>query len=306
MTEIFANYLKSMRNRKMLTQQQVVDHLVDLDPLLGGLDKTTYSRWERGVTAPKVSKQILVARSFGDDITRLVAPSVSKFQNASVVLDEFRGQYLDPYWLGYEGLATKESNLATANRNSISRIKAFHEHYLEINFNEKLYDNQNITIKTVEDSTGYLLAHLLMTFIPSTTPNKHLEELHLESCSFTTLDKSKDEPLSLYLISSFSSVPEFRLTTVLRILELLTHHTKIKYVILNCHTQVIYNIFESSTEFDIIAKGSRVKNRGIKLFGKQYSYIRIKIKSESFLATKLFLELTPYMDALMNEFQLKY
>ena len=59
---VFANYLKRLRSNRGLTQQQVIDYLSENDTSFRSLDITTYSRWERGVTTPKISKQILVEK----------------------------------------------------------------------------------------------------------------------------------------------------------------------------------------------------------------------------------------------------
>ncbi len=53
----FSNYLTMCREQMGFTQSELVEKLVDLQLGFGGLDTTTFSRWERGVSKPSLSKQ---------------------------------------------------------------------------------------------------------------------------------------------------------------------------------------------------------------------------------------------------------
>jgi transcriptional regulator with XRE-family HTH domain len=60
----FNEYIKSFRDRYGYTQEQLVQELYNNDEAFSGLDVVTLSRWERGISQPPVSKQVLIARVF--------------------------------------------------------------------------------------------------------------------------------------------------------------------------------------------------------------------------------------------------
>ena len=61
----FNQYLRSCREHSKLTQEELVHSLYshNIDDF-GGLDTTTLSKWERGVTKPKIRKQVSIIKYF--------------------------------------------------------------------------------------------------------------------------------------------------------------------------------------------------------------------------------------------------
>ncbi len=61
----FNTYLKSCREHNTLTQEELVHNLYSYDiGLFEGLDSSTLSKWERGITQPKASKQVSIIKYF--------------------------------------------------------------------------------------------------------------------------------------------------------------------------------------------------------------------------------------------------
>jgi len=61
----FNEYLKSCREHNQLTQEQLVHDLYIYDiESFEGLDTSTVSKWERGITKPKPSKQVNIIKYF--------------------------------------------------------------------------------------------------------------------------------------------------------------------------------------------------------------------------------------------------
>jgi transcriptional regulator with XRE-family HTH domain len=69
----FSDYLKTCRTQNDLTQEALVEalYLYDIDQF-GGLDTTTLSKWERGVTKPRMHKQVAMIRFFQQRMTMAV------------------------------------------------------------------------------------------------------------------------------------------------------------------------------------------------------------------------------------------
>lgn len=61
----FNEYLKSCRLHNNFTQEELVDTLYSYDiENFSGLDTSTFSKWERGVTKPKTTKKISIIKYF--------------------------------------------------------------------------------------------------------------------------------------------------------------------------------------------------------------------------------------------------
>lgn len=294
MKKVFSRYLLHVRTKHNLTQREIVDFLIEGDNSFERLDITTYSRWERGVTEPKLTKQILIARIFRDDITLLIDSMLSEKDAKTEVMREFLGFIDDPYWVEEPRLSSLIENNCPTTR---ARILAFHQNYLKAEIASDLLSNEDVTLVTRKDSEGHLLGHFLYTFVPVNLPDddyepKHLHQQKLESKSTVS------DAINFYFISGFSSIPDFRLDTLLTIIDLIKNYPVIKNVVINCHNQRNYNAYETHTENEIIGKGKIVNRGGIKLFGKRYSYVRLKIRAESILSTKAITNLLPYIEEM--------
>ena len=61
----FSDYLRSCREENQLTQEQLVHDLYSYDTKsFVGLDTTTLSKWERGITKPRLAKQVSILKYF--------------------------------------------------------------------------------------------------------------------------------------------------------------------------------------------------------------------------------------------------
>lgn len=288
---VFANYLKRLRSNRGLTQQQVIDYLSENDTSFRSLDITTYSRWERGVTTPKISKQILVARIYKDDIKVLIDDKLSFKDAEEIFLKEYIGPTQDPYQLGKERVTLYEGFFPIDKKTS-SNIISFHKNFLQLDVNDNLFKNHNVAFSKAETITGHLCGHLLYTFIPINYPDELLDlELQKSNNVFKKLDKRQTQGLSLFFISDYSPIPEFRLAIFLHTVELLKENIDIKYFITNCYHEEILQLYDQFTEYEVISKGKPVRKGGVKLFGKRYSYVRLKFKTENYLSAKPFLYL---------------
>ena len=290
----FAEYLQNLRNQHELTQQQMIERLIASDSSFERLDITTYSRWERGATEPKLAKQMLVARTFGDDVTLFFNSTLDSNEAKNIAFEEFIGPVFDPYWLGDREIAIHQTQLPSDDEQSLARIIAFNNNYLKLTSDEGLLNNENITLTTIKDSTGHLLGHHLFSFVPADTPDENLEHCKVENWSLTTLEKNSGNPINMYSISGYNATPEVRLASVINMLHILKEHQEIKYYITNCHRHANYHMYDTHTDCEVIAKGTLINDGGVRVFGKRYSYVRLKIKAESILAAKAVSNLIPH------------
>ncbi len=59
---LFNEYLKNCREKYDLTQEELVQELYSFSDVFEGLDTSTLSRWERGITKPRIDKQIQILK----------------------------------------------------------------------------------------------------------------------------------------------------------------------------------------------------------------------------------------------------
>lgn len=291
MKTTFSEYLQRLREKYELTQQEMIERLIMFDESFEKLDITTYSRWERGATVPKLTKQIMVARAFKEDMAVLVESLLNEGDAKIQAMGSFLGAVDYPYWLGdYEFTP----NLHIKSSTILARILAFHRNYLSLDISTELLLHKNIKLDVHEDAAGYLIGHLLHTFTPLNSSSEEHDMERLTDIALLDLENNNGEPINIYIISSYSSVPDFRLSVLLHVIDLCKKHPEIKYLITNCHQQRNYNIYDMHTECEVIGKGPLIEEGGVKVFGKRYSYVRLKIKAETILSAKVNTHLIPY------------
>lgn len=80
----FNEYLKLCRTNNTLTQEELVHILYSFD--IGhfrGLDTTTLSKWERGITKPKLAKQVSIIKYF-QDLTHMALPCFNGYNEEEI------------------------------------------------------------------------------------------------------------------------------------------------------------------------------------------------------------------------------
>lgn len=78
----FNEYLKTCREQKHLTQEQLVQNLYNFDmAYFEGLDTSTLSKWERGITKPKPIKQVRLIKYF-QSVTGSALPCLEHYSTA--------------------------------------------------------------------------------------------------------------------------------------------------------------------------------------------------------------------------------
>ncbi|KOO13037.1 hypothetical protein AKJ18_20685, partial [Vibrio xuii] len=158
--------------------------------------------------------------------------------------------------------------------------QAFHVDCLGINYDLLDFSNRNLMLEAFFDESGLLIGHLLYGYLDSSqcVPDK------LSECQFILPKEHQDTCLTLYIISSYSSLAQPRVTIILMILDMLKQNANVRYLQINCHNQDWYSLY---SDHELIHKGEAVQFGGVKVYGKRFRYVRIKVKVESILASKI-------------------
>jgi transcriptional regulator with XRE-family HTH domain len=121
----FNQYLKSCREHSQLTQEELVHALYshNIDDF-HGLDTTTLSKWERGITQPKISKQINIIKYFQERT------------NAAL-----------PCWESYSVKETEKLICKVGMKNLLGKSKA-----LILNFPDKMIAADDLKVSQLRNS----------------------------------------------------------------------------------------------------------------------------------------------------------
>lgn len=290
----FAEFLERVRTDRDFTQQEMVDLLIGSVDELSKLDLTTFSRWERGVTSPKLSKQLLIARTINEDIVQLIDPEVEAKAKNQRHFEKMTNRILHPYTKTPKTFSHYYHCSLVEQHSLCEQLSGFHLDYMGISVDAADIQQSKMVLNTFSDSSNMLIGHLLYGFVPIEQPASSLNPNQLSASPFIEQEKSVEQPIDMYVVSTFGSLPAPRMVCVLLMLDTLCQNNHIKHLVLNCHDQEAYALFETSTDCQLMSKGDEVPFGGVKVFGKNYKYAQIKIKTESILALKVMSNLIPF------------
>ncbi|WP_286300053.1 helix-turn-helix domain-containing protein [Vibrio apostichopi] len=297
----FARYLQNMRKEQNLTQQEVLEFLVKSNTIFTKLDLTTLSRWERGVTVPKLTKQLLVARCFGTDVAQLIDPIKNISVKKKKILSHASDRTLNPYSSKSTSFSMRHYSSLDDENELCELLQVFHFDYLGIDIDIDMLKKRNLLINTFIDQTDNLIGHLLYGFVPSKTEESQLNPNNLSECTLIAQNIPEEEPINMYLISGYSFLSTPRMVIILNVINILRKNTAIKYLYVNCHNQFFFDLYSSNVEFDVVSKGNLVPFGGVKLFGKHYSYVQLKLNAHDILASKVIADLVPFTDEYLQD-----
>lgn len=297
----FAKFLEYVRTDRDLTQQEMVELLSSSEHELSKLDLTTFSRWERGVTSPKLSKQLLIARLMDEDVIQLIDPEAKAKEKNKRHFEKMTSRIFYPYTKAPKTFSYNHHGSLLEQQSLCQQLSGFHKDYMGISINAKDIQKCELVVNTFSDSTGLLVGHLLYGFVPTNLKVDSLSPDLLSTCPFVDNDKSLEQDVDMYVVSTYGSLPAPRMISTLLMLDILCLNTRVKNLVINCHTQEAYSIFETSTECEILAKGSEVPFGGVKVFGKNYRYVQLRIKAETILALKVISGLIPFAREYIHE-----
>ena len=301
----FAHFLEQARKDLALTQQEMLELLIEADPTLSKLDLTTFRRWERGVTTPKLAKQLLIARSMGADVALLIDPEVKAPIKKVNHFEKIQSRVHDPYNSDSNNFKTFHYESLTDEPELCNKLSVFHNDYLGMKMNLSEFNNRNLMLEIFVDGTGKLVGHLLHGYLDTSTLPSQCVPDKLSDCQFVIPEDHQSTNLTMYIVSAFCSIAQPRMVMILMILNRLRQHTNIKDLQVNCHDQEGFSLYESNAECEIITKGEAIQFGGIKVFGKHFRYVRIKTNPENILSSKVVSDIVPftneYIDSLLNE-----
>lgn len=293
--EVFSSYLSSIRTDAGLTQQKLLDRLIDYDTAFERLDLNTLSRWERGVTTPPITKQILIVRCLGlsvDDLPSNLLPNENENENEKLEYSLLRT--VDPYSTSQNDVVLKKIEDVNEFRKIEVQINQFHKDYLSLDINSsKLYEQNNATFVSISDIYHKsLLGHFLYGFLPETALKENIKVKHIENIKFHSISEVENTKSILYVVSAYSSRSEPRVKTLESIIKMIAKHKNIKGFCITIQYQEVLDFFNDITKFTIISIGKKIKFGGVKVYKNNAKYVQIYIKSEELLSSEFILKIS--------------
>tara|TARA_Y100000588_G_scaffold394135_1_gene513028 strand:+ start:2420 stop:3343 length:924 start_codon:yes stop_codon:yes gene_type:complete len=302
----FSEFLKKVRNTRKLTQQEVIDLLIESDDVFSKLDLTTFSRWERGVTSPKLARQLLVARIMDEDVALLIDPEAKPAKKKVTNFEQIRLRVRNPYSSDVTPFTTHHYKSLSDQSALRNKLMTFHQDYLGMNVNLSDFEHPNLMLDVFIDSSGVLIGHLLYGYLDTSKLDSGYVPSLLSECDFLQPKEHINANLTLYVISVYSALASPRMVIVLMLLDILRQNNNIRYLQANCHDQEGYAFYESNSDCELTSKGPSLPFGGVKVYGKHFRYVRIKTNTESLLACALFSEMLPfthdYIQKLLNKY----
>ncbi len=301
---MFGIALLSYRNKHELSQEDMVDLLVQLDKSLMSLDRVTYSRWEREVTNPSLSKKYIVLKNlylFDALFQELEASNESEKLNQQSVINK---RYTNSR-LGVDALYHKKSKQV---RYIVTESLSSEEYDFFSDYGEKVYDHElsfegarefnakalNNFHYTFYDDKNLLIGHMFC----HVTVKENVIEL-VPSLENSTIVKENEKVL--FVGNTYSTSQRVTLVHFYFIKELLISDIDIGCIYTQVFHEAILRFFQLLGG-KIVSKGEP-SDMGVSYKNKKYKWIGIVMPSESFIK---YNALTPidkpvYLNRLDNE-----
>ncbi|MFH0265615.1 helix-turn-helix domain-containing protein [Vibrio rumoiensis] len=279
----FSSYLVEIRTQKGLTQKKLLDSLIEYDEAFKKLDLNTLSRWERGVTTPPLTKQILIARCLDCDIKPLL-PDDTPNEEEKLAYSLLRT--VNPYSKSVHEVSLNKIKTLLDFSEVEDLIDKFHKDYLCLDINShELYLNNVEFLSIIDSEENNLLGHLIYGFISEQESNENIHLSNIKNIKFTPPEDINKKNSILYIVSAYSSRAEPRVLTLEKITSIIQENKNIKGFCITIQYQEVLDFFSTLMKYTIISLGEKVKYGGIKVYNINTRYIQIYIKSEVFLSS---------------------
>lgn len=301
---MFGIALLSYRKKHELSQEGMVDLLVQLDKSLMSLDRVTYSRWERRVTTPSLSKKYIVLKNlylFDALFQELEAGNESEKLNQQSVLNR---RYTNSH-LGVDALYQRKSKQV---RYIVTESLSSEEYDFFSDYGEKIYDHEldfegarefnakalNNYHYTFYDDSDLLVGHMFC----HVTVKENLTELIPELENSTIV---KENEKVIFIGNAYSTSQRVTLVHFYLIKELLISDIDIGCIYTQAFNEAILRFYQLLGG-KIVSKGEP-SDIGVSYRNKKYKWIGIIMPSDSFIKNNA---LTPrdkpvYLNKLDNE-----
>lgn len=306
MNNVFSDYILSFREKNGSTQSDIIKSLSQYDEQFSKLDITTISRWENRKTVPTLAKQLLVTRALGGDVSDILkhycdSPTISSKQ----YLKPFMVRTVNPYDLIIPHFKLKVFETLIKESETLNKVMIFHDHFLQMPIDISSYiEKKSVRLKGIFDLNGNLNGHCLYGFCTIKNLKHHFNLSYIDCIDkYITIDDENINHCHLVMnvLSSYGSSPYSRAINIIKILQRINSLPMIKTLVITIHYQEVYDFFIKLQNVKVIQKGKEVMYGGIKLGTKNYSYVRLYIRTEYLFIVREFMTLIVHAEHYLND-----
>ncbi len=117
----------------------MLELLAQSDSSFDKLDLTTLSRWERGVTIPKLEKRLIIARLFSYDVATLIDPYVEIPKDKSLLLKKVLHRPVNPYVFKEDKFNLTKFDSLINNNELCKLLSIFHQSHLDVELRASIF-----------------------------------------------------------------------------------------------------------------------------------------------------------------------
>ncbi|WP_070969524.1 helix-turn-helix domain-containing protein [Vibrio sonorensis] len=288
---LFSSILKQGRSINGLTQQTLLDKLVEYSESFATLNLTTLSRWERGITTPSPKRQSLIARCLDIDEEKILkhrsdCPSAHPIKtNAREVCER---SYHQPYYDLDDILHVKvltESEKIEDYKNAIN-------HYVNKYLKAEIEMPSSVVNSTLIYSTSsQLIGHMIAgvvdynDYLKCKSHNTQLKDLVQLIKPFDTM--KSDREYTLVIPCSHAMDARARAHMLLYIYDTLIKNRNIRNLVRTCTSRIYFPIYCNDLNAKVIGVGMPIESfNGVKWRNKRYSYTLLDIDAADVTSNK--------------------
>ncbi|YCO05426.1 helix-turn-helix domain-containing protein [Vibrio sp. VNB-15] len=269
---MFGSYLKSIRTALGLTQEQASIRLNLLGGDLTNIDCVTFSRWERGITQPSLSRRVRVLRAFEnnllpylcslgvdsslkEDVEQFELSLKQRYQDAMSIIsgiDYYNARQVEHSHIEEEELSqSNEQDFIHSLNNFHNQLKSLNiKHNLaSIDLVEYQKDGRAIAFKYL--SRGELVGHNIGMFFTEPTLDSEIDKTKRNRLPIDTIDLRLTKPLKDKGVYSYYAISQHSKNERVFRRQL---HTEFTFLAQNAHIHNYYASVTLKSSVDVMLK----------------------------------------------------
>lgn len=271
-SKVFGSYLKAIRTTLGLTQEQASIRLNLLGGDLANIDCVTFSRWERGITQPSLSRRVRVLRAFEnnllpylcslgldsslkDEVEQFELSLKQRYQDAMSIISGI--DYNTPCPVEHNNI--EEEELSQSNEQEfIHSLNNFHNQLRSLNIKHNLatidlveYQKDGRAIAYKYLSRGELVGHNIGMFFTEPTLENEIDRVKKNRLPIDVIDLRLTKPLKDKGVYSYYAISQHSKNERVFRRQL---HTEFTFLAQNAHIHHYYASVTLKSSVDVMLK----------------------------------------------------
>ena len=301
-----ADLIRQCRQRTGVSQEQLVQQLVDFQQEFADLDVQALSRWERGAVTPSLARQVLLMQFFGESPEQLLADTRFSIRQLPSILgfDRMIDQALDfrhmhgahPYldrnaeFVSVQVSAAESAPIAACVANYQQGLARGRETWDAERLASMM---EHPSCRMLRYDVGDILGgHLLYARLKRPAFEDVLRYRLLECQLSEEHMAAADEPSGVFVVSTYGGSKPIIVDHMVHMLSVVAGDPLNSHIALKAHTEVGGKFF-ALLDASPVALGSVIAagKRGLRYRGKRYQSATFAVDRQRILGSALYVNL---------------